>query len=399
MNTNTQIFFNSFAAGRTDLTCVSRIDCSHDSISIFSFILRVLNSLIPSDITNCFCKTMIFHHSFDIQIFKENSVVGIDKKSRNLMSKIRTTVFDSIVNLRNYLSFFVPVFASFRLFAQSSLSRCENLLGVSKGSRIINFNTIRQCAESFQTDINSNAFVNRFKNFTSRFNRETSKPFPAGIFRNCESFDFADYFTVKFNFNFSDFREIDFSVRHRKSKLFVGERVISEFVLKSWKTGFFFPFCTAKEILKRAVNSFENVLQNLRINQIQIFSNRFNFRQLFFLVLIGNVYSIKFPRITSLLQSRIIQLSAQTQSHLKFSDLRSTRIKTELKSFSYNGISHLLLSRSKVNRLGSFGDSSPRSTCFYFTTNSTNTTNLIRLPKRNLRLISPRLENGGFTPL
>lgn len=298
---------------------------------------------------------MVFHHSRDVQIFKYKNIVGIDKKSGNLVNKISSFIFDSVVNFRNYLSLFMAFIASFLLFAQSSLSRCKNLFIGFKKARIVYFDAVRESSERRNSNVNSYAFICRLKNFFRRFNRKTRKPFSAAITRNGQSFYFSDNGTVKFNFNFSDFGKSQTIVRNRESALSEGKGIVSLFVLKTRKASFTLSgLHTAKESLKSLINSFENVLRNLAVNA-QVFGiGNFYFGKLVGLVVVIQRNAIEFVSITTLLQTCIKQISTQIERIYEFGCLCLTRKNAKTKVFNYNRFSHcfLLILKSISVRLG-----------------------------------------------
>ena len=355
IQSNFQRHFLSVAALRAILRCEVRSDLNHLFISIFSFIIGETNQLIPTHIGNRFRKTMIFNHSFDVQIFKDNDIVGIYKKSRNFMSKVRTSVFNSVVNFCNYLSFFMAFFTSFCLFAQTSLSRCQNLFISFEKSRILNFNAIAQCAKGRDSDIATNTFICRFRNILCGFNGKTSKPFAATITRNGQSFNFSDYVSVKFDFNFSGFGKLKSVVSQRESALSKSKGIISLFILKSRKASLaFLRFYTPKETLKRFIGTLQNVLANLTVN-IFVFWIRFlNFFELVSLVVIVKRNSIEFVGVMPFSQSRIVEKSTQIERIFKFGCLSLTRKNAKAKSFLYSRFIHLLKLIPLVESVGSF---------------------------------------------
>lgn len=96
--------------------------------------------------------------------------------------------------------------------------------------------------------------------------------------------------------------------------LFESKRIVSELFLKSRKSGFaMFGFYKTKKVLKSKIHSFENILQNSRMNIIQIRANFFEFGKLFFPVLIRDGNSIKFVGIASFTKCGVIGFAAQVR--------------------------------------------------------------------------------------
>lgn len=351
---NTERQFLTVAAIRASLRSVGRVDCSDNSIGAFCLIDCVLNSLVPANIRNRFAKTMVFDHSFDVQIFKENSVVIFNEKVRDLMSKIGTSVFNSIVNLRNYFALFIAFFRASRLLAQPSLSDAENLFITLKESRIINFNAVAQGAECFQANVNSDATTSRLKNFCCSFNRKASKPFTARITGNRQSFNLSNYCAMKFNFQFSDFRKRQIIIVQTESALSECKRIISKLSLKSWKASRMCQFDSAKETLEGFVESFQNVLQNLRMNFFIFRIGKFYIGKLVGLVVIVERNFIQLVGFSALLQSRVIEKSAKVKRRSEFGCLCLTRKDAQLVCSLYIEFIHFAIANSNSNfgRLG-----------------------------------------------
>lgn len=275
-------------------------------------------------------------------IFKHNYIVGINKKSRNLVSEVSATIFNSIMNLCNYFTFPTAFFAAFWLFAQASLSSCQTFfIGLEK-ARIVYFYTGAQGQKSGYSGITANDFICLVENLFRSFNRKAGKPLSAGIFTNRQRFNLADYCAVKFDFKFSNLGKRQSVIGNREPALSKGQGIVTASVLKSRKTGFsFLRFYSTKEILKGFLNPFQNVLRDLRMNVFIFGIGFFDFLELIGLVVIVQRNSIKFVGISSLLKRCVIQISAQIERLFEFGYLCLARKNAKTETFLDAVRSHL----------------------------------------------------------
>ncbi len=99
-------------------------------------------------------------------------------------------------------------------------------------------------------------------------------------------------------------------------------------------------FYATKETLKTFIQSFQNVLANLRVNVFVFGISRFNFGKLVGLVVVVQRYAIELVSLFSFGKCGVIQISAKKQSLLKFLGLSFAWEDSELERFCYTIFSH-----------------------------------------------------------
>jgi len=209
------------------------------------------------------------------------------------------------------------------------------------------------------------------------FNAENHKPLTTFIL-NCAGFNFANNFSGKFKFDGADFREGEFISGQRESALRETKTVETICTFESWKARLAL-FNSLKECFEGLINSFQNVLQNLRVN---VFVFRISLLDFFELICLGLVIqrnSVKFVGISAFLQSGIVKISTKIKSFFKsgldklrgFADAKTEGFLDDLRSdfhydrndfrqgksvvgetclpiFHYTEVSHFLLSRRLI---------------------------------------------------
>ncbi len=138
-----QIFDDYSAARGAALACPARVNCSHFSASIFSFVDRALNQLIPSGILNALTQTVIPDHATDVQRLKGDDSKRGNERVTELVNKVAAAVGDALVNAPRR----APIYFALRP-RQRPLIRAEE-------SRIGNLFAGRKRGEVGQADINS----------------------------------------------------------------------------------------------------------------------------------------------------------------------------------------------------------------------------------------------------
>ena len=130
MYTNTQIFFNNFTAGRTNLSRVFRIHFNQLSTSFFRFVRKEIKELRPRCIVYVFIQgsKVIFNHLFGFQIFDEDKSKFINYFPAKFMLEIFTLIADFFMQTGEFL---FQIFVSFfRISTLSFVSDCFKYLGL-----------------------------------------------------------------------------------------------------------------------------------------------------------------------------------------------------------------------------------------------------------------------------
>lgn len=119
------------------------------------------------------------------------------------------------------------------------------------------------------------------------------------------------------NLDRSDFRKFEFVACQIESALREAERIKKVFAFESRKACFHAFFHSAEKRFESFVQSFQNVLQDLRVNRFKVISNSFNFSELVGLLNIRNADSIQFPSISAFLQTCVVKFAAKVNRLLE----------------------------------------------------------------------------------
>src|SRR6185437_8651805 len=140
-------------------------------------------------------------------------------------------------------------------------------------------------------------------------------------------------------------------LRQRKARLWIGEALIAPIALKSWVSWCFALFDAPKEGLVCFIDSPQDILQDLRMNILVLWPDRFDFREMCrlpvirdgvflyekfarrFIIVVGVPLHHHFIGISTLLESSIVKLSCPIQGPLELLFLLFIRVQSVLVGF------------------------------------------------------------------
>jgi len=314
------------------LTCPAWVNHSHLSTSIFCFVGRALNQLIPSCVRNTFSQTVIPDHAFDVQRFKGDESKHRNERMAQLMSKVAATVGDPFVNTPR----------RFALLASLRFRQC--LFVRAKETWIRNLLAIGERTEMRQPNINTDASIICGKGLRFNFNRKARIPFTRRRARDRKSLNLAFNRAMQFNLYVSDFREAQLIIFESETGLCVGERIVSEAGTEAREARFAVTlFHATKEVLKGFIKSAKNILQYLTVNFFEFRSCLFDFRQLICLLKVADRLPFKAVSVSALLQSGVIKFAQQSKRLIHAHGLSARRKQPVLEGYSlcYIFVSHV----------------------------------------------------------
>ena len=188
MHTNSKRLFDHRSAARASLGCSIWLNQHNHTTSILSFVRSVLDQLSPSGIRDALTQMMVLKHVLDTQIFKSHEAKGIHQLSAFLMSKILSPVGNALVNVLNCFSAFRPFGCSLLCFREFALCFGKFLFISAEKAGVDNLAAIRECGETFKTDIYTHSFLVRCQWLKFYFTREAGIPVANSIAPNGECF-------------------------------------------------------------------------------------------------------------------------------------------------------------------------------------------------------------------
>lgn len=327
MPPNGKVFFDRFPTGAS-LACSPWVNFYQRLTGTFCLESQLLKERTPRGIVNLLTKNA-FRHSENVEFLDRDKVILSDKIGRKFVLKIVASIENLLVNITKLCNGFSPAVTAFLASRGSTLCNAKPLLFGFVILPIIYLRSIRKRSKGFNTNVDANSFVSSWQWLRLSFNRKASIPFRAFTL-NGKGLDLAGDLTVEFHLHLSDFGQVQLAIiRDAESKLFVGEGVVPVSTLKAGKSCFRFLFDTSKEVLKRTVNTFQNVLQDLRVDGVEVWSNQLQIRQLSRLVAFSDIDTVHSPSVPSLLQSGVIKLSTQIKRLVKFNDLSGAWVQSK----------------------------------------------------------------------
>ena len=314
MNTNRQIFFHAIAARRAILRREMRSNFYQLFIGTFSLIFQLLEEITNRNVVHLFAQNPS-RQSENGKFFNRYQVIRFNQMGRNFVPEIVSLVCDFLMNLFELQNRFTSPVRTFFLSRNRSLSNSQFLLGLFEVFEIVYLCAVRECQETTDSSVKTNGFACFRQRCNVRFNREDCKPFAAFVL-NCESFNFTLNDSGKFNFDGADFRERQLVSRQRKTALRKAKAIEAVLSFEARKTSLTF-FSATKERLESFVQSFQNVLQNLRVNIFVFGIGSLNFGKLVGLVVVIQRNAIQLVSISAFRERGIIDVSTQIESLFK----------------------------------------------------------------------------------
>src|SRR2546423_5833926 len=324
-----QIFQDYCPARGAALTCPARFNRSHNSTSIFCFVGRILNQLIPRRILNALTQTMIPDHAFDVQRFKGDESEHGNESVTKLMSKVAATIGDP----------FVDAPRRFALLFSLRFRKC--FLVRAKEARVSYLLACRKCGEVRKPNVYADGSIILWQRFERAFHREAREPLARCGACNSERLNLARQRAMQFDPHVSNFRQAQLTMFHREAGLCISERVVSFTRVKARKACFLFSFFnTTKEVLKSLIKPSQHILQYLTVNLIKFGTGFFDFWKLVSLFNVADRLTLKPVCVSPLLKSGVIEFAAKRKGTIQASGLRLAWIDAIFERLGYYLFSH-----------------------------------------------------------
>lgn len=187
------------------------------------------------------------------------------------------------------------------------------LFTISKITRIFNGSPVGKNRKTFQAKVNSYPGRNGlFGNGHVLFAGENDIPLIPGLLNGAGLYHPAN-FPVPFHFQPSDFRNRHLVGNNFKSGRWIANGMQPFFPFESWKTRCLTLLHSSKKMLKRNVQSFKNILQNLGVTTATFREVCLYRRQFILLVRIRNRFTDGFVSRNPMLQRCIVKPPAQIE--------------------------------------------------------------------------------------
>jgi len=272
-----QRFLHVCTATATELRCrLERVSNDEPATSTYSLVAGHSQEVAPRGISDMFGETVIFEHPVDVQVLNGNSTIVIRYHATGLMQKIFTLVGNPLVLDCQQVNNFSTVTATFDLSRYPTLQVFQSLLGFYEMTWVLDYHSIGEGGEVFQSDIYSYSLIleGMWGGIVFNLTGEHDKPFTRFSSFDCHGLDFTFRNTMQNNRNVADFGNIQFLVGKKlKSRLWVRDALEPLFI--SGKTNLdlldsFLLFEPSVEIVECLGQSVRTVLQDLGMDTFEI---------------------------------------------------------------------------------------------------------------------------------
>ena len=112
------------------MTSLSRwiplIDFDQGSFVPLALVFQLTDELTPSDITDGFCKLVVFDHVLDSQTFDADHLVFANDACRKFVLVVTTLVVDTSMNTGDFEPGLLPVLGTFLFLGMPTLGFCKS---------------------------------------------------------------------------------------------------------------------------------------------------------------------------------------------------------------------------------------------------------------------------------
>jgi len=308
---------HDFSATERCLAGVAWIDFYLNAPSFFRFVRSELYRLTPRRVGYRLRKTVIPEHPSNVQLLKNYDSKLVHKIPAQLMGKVFTAIADSFVPPRNH-------FVDFLAFRRSLWNRTQFLLGfrqclfiAAKETGIVDLLSGRKRGKGLQSHVDADRFIGGRKWLRVGFHGKASEPFASSTPADSQRSDFAFNRSVQFEFNAPNLGQSQLAALDAESRLRIGQTVVSETRTEARETWFLSALQSTKESIECFIQSLQGLLQNLRVNEPDLWPFDFNSRKLDSLSVIVDRLAAGLPSIPTFLKGRVIQFAAQGELRFK----------------------------------------------------------------------------------
>lgn len=308
---------------RASLTCAPGIDLNKHTPSIFCFVRDHVQENSPCGIVNTLSK-VASHHPLDIKFFSGNQAVYVNECAALFMKKVCALLTDVYVYSLQRLSRFAPSLGTFLAPCYAPLCHSQRAFRLPVVARIINLSSVAQSGEVRKANIDSDHVWTKRQRIGSYLTRKDGEP-AARRSLNGKRPNYSNHLPVLFYLDVSNLRDAHLAaawsfgsvVTKRQSVVTQGRsesrvaRLLSVLSVLD----------ATKERFKSSVYSLKRLLKTLGVDASNVFAYCANTWQLIYLIIKRDRLTFQLPRFTSLLESRVVQFTANCKMVIEGFDL------------------------------------------------------------------------------
>ncbi len=285
------------------LTRIGRVDSHVVPASFFRFAGQFAEKLRPGGIGNAFGETMVVGHAVDVQVFYSNHAVVIDDLAAFLVREVVASEGNPFMHASHNFAMLATLGCVFGEFAMLALRLSQRLLFLAKEARVLNLCAIRESRERLESDINPYLGGKFRQSLRFAFNRKRNIPLARRRTMHRTRFEFPLDGSVIDHLDRTHFGEAHpLIMGDAKAALGKGEGVIAVHPSEPRGAWFLSGFAASEEGFEGQINTYRNILENLRMDLPQrgtsLFQDRKGFlllieREAFAFLLIGCLTTFK----------------------------------------------------------------------------------------------------------
>jgi hypothetical protein len=326
MHSNRQILGHNLTATGTHLRCASGVDQYDSATGAFSLVRAVLHKSSPGHVRNTPVDDLVSVrlHVLNVQVFKHQQAVAVNQLATFLMYKVVPAIARPLIGVVECLDRFSAFCAALWQFLFFAL-KAGNIQSVLLHPALtVNLLAVGQHYKRLQSEVNAYDFIRQRQWVRRDFTRKTGVPFSRTAL-NGDGLDFAVYRTVHDDTHLADFGQrecIAFQFR-AIPVLRIGETGVLAAALKAWIAWLVASFHPAEKRLKRQINPYLHILQDLRMYGLQWREVRLPHGQQFCRRVIVQRFAALLVGIPACCQRGIVDRTAQFKRLLKLRALRT----------------------------------------------------------------------------
>lgn len=296
---------------KTSLRRSARVNFHKQPTSVLSFVSQHEKEGRPSGVSNRLSEHPA-SKPFNIQVLNGYQPVCVNDLSRFFVMKVSALIADVIVE---------PLKQEHRLVATvraplapryTPLQAPELDLGDPEPARVLNRAPVAQCGEVTKPHINPDGV--RIERQGFRFTLDTKQREPAASLTfDCQGFNPAFNRPMLHDFNNPDFRQSKFAPKQCVPNAPKHKTVESSHGSEARIPRILPTLNTSEERLKGKMDILQDMLQNLRVDSLNVLSNCSDVRQLSGLGIKPYGLSLQTPSVPALLKRGVIKLAAHCQ--------------------------------------------------------------------------------------
>jgi len=177
MNTNTQVFLDNHTTARAHLRGIGGVHGHDLRISFFRFVRKQLLELSKTSIVCAKGQMMIGGHKLEIEIFKSDEGICINKITSSFVPEVKALISDMLMQFGNLVSSLVAAIAAPLPTRHFPLRNTELGQGPAHPTRILNQLAIGERKQAEQAHINADLWALMFSDLRLRqFNLKEDIP-------------------------------------------------------------------------------------------------------------------------------------------------------------------------------------------------------------------------------